>query len=256
MRILVLLVALTLPFSATGLETVEKIRACVRQNFPEHSSVQTIALTARDRAGNERRLKARLHWKRERDEFARIMMRVERPADLRGASYLLIEGEKRDDMFMYLPAIQKVRRISRGMIAGQLWGTDFSYEDIKQLQGIAIDGLTERLPDAEIAGRSTYVLSLAPAEHESTYERIVSHVDQETCVALLIEFYEREGRPRKRLAATPGEIRRVEGRWIAHELEMVDIRDETMTWLRIEKVVNDGKIPERSFDPGRFYLGR
>jgi hypothetical protein len=254
---LVLGLAITLSSASAALETVEEVRECTRGNFPERNSLQTIELVARDRAGGERTLDARLHWKRGKERSARIMIRVDRPSDLRGSSYLLIEKRGRDDMFMYLPAMQKVRRISAGMLSGQLWGTDFSYEDVKQLQGIAADGETERLPDARIAGRSTYVLSLVPdSNEESSYRRIVSYVDQETCVPLKIEFYERGDRLRKLLLADPDRVDQVDGRWIARELEMRDVRDETQTWLRTGKVVHDGKISDRSFDPGRFYLGR
>lgn len=242
---------------APELETAAEIRACTQKNFPERTSVQHVVLVARDRGGSERSLSARIYWKRKSEDAARLMMRVEEPPDLRDASYLLIENDGRDDMFMYLPALQKVRRISAGMVSGQLWGTDFSYEDMKQIQGLAMDSPAERLPDAEVAGRPAYVLALRAAPEEaSAYERIVSYVDRETCVVLKAEFFERGDRLRKRLTADPASLTSENGRWVAREIKMLDVTDETATRLRIEKVVYDEKISDRTFDPGRFYLGR
>jgi hypothetical protein len=143
------------------------------------------------------------------------------------------------------------------MLSDQLWGTDFSYEDIKQLQGIATDGASERLPDTEVAGRPAYVLALVPtAEESSSYTRIVSAIDRETCVTLRTEFYERGESARKVLDADAAEIRPVAGRFVAHAFEMRDLRDETRSWLRIRKIAHDVSIPSKIFNPALLGRGR
>ena len=254
-----LLFAALLPWAApaAALETAEEIRSCVRGNLPERTSRQEIELTSEDRAGGLRTLEAELHWMRDGDEPARVRIRVEKPSDLHGASYLVIEQPKDDEMFMYLPKVQKVRRITAGMLSDQLWGTDFSYEDIKQLQGIMAEGTSERLPDSEVAGRAAYVLAIVPAADEaSSYERIVSAIDRETCVTLRTEFYERGETARKVLTADPAEIRPVKGRHVAHVFEMRDVRDETRSWLRIRKIQNDVSIPSKIFNPAMLGRGR
>jgi hypothetical protein len=242
--------ALALALPASGLETAEEIRRCVQDNLPERTSRQQIELTSEDRAGGRRTLEARLYWKREDDEATRVHIRVESPVDLRDSTYLVIEKPDDDEMFMYLPRLQKVRRITSGMLSDQLWGTDFSYEDIKQLQGITVDGASERLPDTEIGGRPAWVLAIVPSGDEpSSYERIVSAVDRETCVTLRTEFFERGDTPRKVLEADPEEIRRVGERWVGHRFEMRDVRDQTRSWLVIRKIANDVSIPANLFNP-------
>jgi len=247
-RIALVLVCLALPASA--LDTAEEIRQCVRGNLPEKSSHQQIELTSEDRAGGQRTLEAELDWQRGDGDHARVRILVESPSDLRGSTYLVIEQDRDDEMFMYLPKLQKVRRISAGMLSDQLWGTDFSYEDIKQLQGLTLEGTTERLPDAELDGRPVYVLAVTPAEDEpSSYERVVASIDRETCVALRTEFFERGDAPRKVLVADAAGIEKQGGRFVAHSFEMRDVRDETRSWLRIHKVENDVAIPSKLFSP-------
>jgi len=245
-----LLAVLLLATPASALETAEEIRACVRHNLPEKTSVQTIELESLDRAGGRRTLVARLHWKRFADDRYRLRIRVEKPPDLRGSSYLAIENDANDDMFMYLPATQRVRRINSGMISDSLWGTDFGYEDIKHLQGIAAEGAVERLPDTFLEDHAVYVLSTVPAsDEESSYSKIVSYIEPKSCLAIRTEFYERGDVPRKLLLADLDQVTHEENRWLARSIEMRDLRSETRSQLRVIETRDDVEVPDRTFNP-------
>jgi hypothetical protein len=232
-----LLAALLLAPPALALETAEEIRACVRGNLPARTSVQTIELESLDRAGGRRTLVARLHWKRFGEGQHRLRIRVDKPLDLRGSSYLVIEKDSTDDMFMYLPAVQKVRRITSGMISDSLWGTDFGYEDIKHLQGIAAEGAVER-------------------SGESTYSKIVSFVARDNCIAIKTDFYERGDAPRKVLLADLDQLTREGDRWSARSLEMRDLESQTTSRLRVVETRDDVEIPDRTFNPTLLGRGR
>ncbi|MGI9590791.1 MAG: outer membrane lipoprotein-sorting protein [Myxococcota bacterium] len=237
---------------AAPLTSIEEIRACMRGNLPKQTSRQEVKLTARDRAGGERELEAQMHWKRFPRGLPRVHIRVEAPIDMRGSAYLLIEEEqgRESAMYVYLPTVQRVRRITARTMSDQLWGTDFSYDDIRQLQWISEEAAPERLPDQEVAGRNVYVLSLKHGpEENSSYERIVAFVDHDTCVSLKLEFYERGDQPRKVLRADPASLFKEGRRWIARDAEMSDLRDETSTRIHIVKVENDVEIRDRVFNP-------
>jgi hypothetical protein len=235
---------------ARALDTAEEIRTCLRSNLPQRTSVQTIELSALDRAGGRRNLRAKLHWKRGDDDLHRIRLRVERPTDLRGSSYLVIEKQGEDEMFMYLPATQRVRRVTTAMISDSLWGTDFSYEDVKQMQGITLAGAVRRLEDATVGERPVYVLELeSQANVPSAYSKVVSFVDRDTCVALKTEFYEQGAAPRKLLTADPGQLLSENDRWSARELDMRDLQTGTATRLRVLDSRSDADIPDRLFNP-------
>lgn len=216
--------------------------------------MQSVELVAEDRVGNTRTLEARLHWK-QFESGSRVRILVDSPEDVRGSAYLVIEGSPRDEMFVYLPALRKVRRITTVMMSNQLWGTDFSYEDIKQIEGILIQGEVVRRADDTIDGRAAYLLSLSPApEEKSSYERIDFTIDQQTCVVLITEFVETGGRLRKRLLSDPAKIASENGRHTPREFEMRDLRDETRSWLRVVKAEYDIDVADRTFNPA--LLGR
>lgn len=242
---------------ALALDKPEDIRACARKNYPVTSSTQAFQLKTIGRDGSARSLQASAYWKRASDGKAKVMLQVDKPDDLRGSSYLMLERTTRDDLFMFLPAVNRVKRIHGNQTSDKLWGSDFSYEDIKQVQGIFDGGTLTREADAEVAGRKTYVLGFVPAKiEESAYTRLLSYIDQETCTALRTDFFQADGKARKRLTVNPQEVRQHGPRWVAHFYEMVDLGDETRTELRIDKMTADTDLPDRLFNPQTFYLGR
>lgn len=234
-------------------KTAEQIRECTRANFPTETSVQTLELASFDRSGGKRVLKSKLFWKRMADGYSRAMMQVSSPVDLSGSSYLVLEKPTMDDMYIYLPNVRKARRIV-GQTGGKpLWNTDFSYEDIKQLQGISKSGTARRLPDTETAGRKAYVLEVTPGVDQSSYETIVAQIDKDTCVPLQLEFYEAGRVLRKRLTSDPASLQQQDGRWMARGLEMRDLRDDTRTTVQIDKIEYNEKLADTVFNPLRFY---
>lgn len=59
------------------------------------------------------------------------LVEFEKPADVRGTKILMIEnGEADDDIWIFLPALKKVRRIVASNKKDSFAGTDFSYGDI------------------------------------------------------------------------------------------------------------------------------
>jgi hypothetical protein len=238
---------------AAPLETTEDIQACARHNLPQQTSMQHVEIESEDRVGARRKLEARVYWKRF-EEHPRVMIKVDEPSEVRDAAYLAIEADEGEDetIYMYLPALKNIRRVSAKTAADSLWETDFSYEDMKYLQGVALRGSQKRLPDAEVEGHPVYVLEVVPASSTpSAYERVVVFLDQETCIPLRTEFYENGDRPRKVLSASIDSIREEGTRWSAREYSMRDLKTETRTWLRVTKSEIDSDLPDRLFNPNR-----
>ncbi|NNL84952.1 MAG: outer membrane lipoprotein-sorting protein, partial [Myxococcales bacterium] len=202
-----------------------------------------------------RKLEVKFHFKRTGEESSRFRGRIENPAELRGAAYLLIAEAGSDTMYMFLPSARKARRVTGGMMNTRLWGTDFSYEDFQQIQGIALRGTRVLQPDATVAGRASRVLEIAPpAEDESRYERLRWYFDGETCLPIQIEFFEHGDVLRKRLVASPDDFAQQDGRWVARRIEMRDLADGTSSTLRTVEAEYGASVPDRIFQPNR--LGR
>lgn len=228
--------------------SIEEIQACARKNQPEHSARQDLNLLIRDGTGDETTIEAKLFWKRDKEGRSRVLLRVTAPNDLRGTAFLLIEREGNSDMFSYLPDVGQVRRITGRTVSGSLFGSDFSYEDIQRLQSLATPAKLEKLADAEIAGRATWVLAAPiPPESGSKYKRVVSFIDQETCVPLKTELMEGPDQVAKELVIAPDQVKAEGSRFIPREIIARDLEGSSETRLRVEKVEFDVSLSDSLF---------
>lgn len=248
------LVAALLASPAMAADTPDSVFACMRANIPQTVRIQTVEVKAYDRAGGERQLRGRIFGTRE-DNRARMMMRIEAPPDLARAAYLIRESDPADEMYMYLPALNKTRRITGAAMDGKLWGTDLSYADLKQIQNAFTGaGVTLDAP-GEVEGRPVFILNFSPREQEpSRYQKIRTYVDQKTCVALKAEFFE-GGVVRKQLTVAAADLKQAGPHWYAAQAQMQDLKEGSRTVLKVTGVSAGDKLSARYFSPVQFYQG-
>jgi hypothetical protein len=234
--------------SAIAAEVPEIVKTCAEQNMPKSTAVQSIELTARDRSGYEQVLLADVFWKRDADNRSRLLMHFEEPADVRNARFLIIENEPQNDMYIYMPGLFKVRKITSKRISSSILGTDFSYEDYERLHGILTDIKAEQYPDDVLDGRPVYVINSYPGE-TSGYDKIATYIDKQTCVTLKAELFERGHQLRKTLTIDPADIQPVGDIQVPRALVMRDVRDKTQTRLVIQEIRTDVPLDDALFDP-------
>ena len=145
--------------------SAEAVLACMRANVPASVQLQKLELASTNNIGDTRTLQGRLFATREQG-LLRAMLRLDAPRNLAGAAYLVRETEDylRDGMFVYLPAVQRVRRVTGTFADGALMGTDFSYYDFRQLQSAFGDMQAVLEAPLEIDGRAPGRLVLVSEE--------------------------------------------------------------------------------------------
>ncbi len=230
----------------------------MESNLPKHTIRMRVEFTTQDRTGDGRTSRARVFVRRFDDGLRRVLLRFDRPLDVRGSAMLVYEKETGpNDVFIYTSAADRVRRIT-GRAGSGLFGTDFSYRDIESWQLLAQAQQTRRLADRELDGRTVYVLeNRSPVgDHDNPYERVVQMIDQESCVVLRTEFVEPGDKLRKILSAEPESILEIGGIRVASALALEDLRDATSTRVRLEEIEIDVEIPERRFRMVELKRGR
>ena len=242
---------------AWAVETIEQIEACMRANIPKQVQIREFEITATDKTGGTRTLVGRLHA---RADEARInaMMRIDMPSDMRGTAYLVLESEeagKPEEMYVYLPALQKVRRITGGMRDSSLFGTDLSYSDVKQIT-YAFTGNSLKLERKEaLEKRPVWVLSMAPdPSAEARFDRVEAWIDQKSCMVLKADFSQ-GGVVRKRFQTAAKFLAQSGPHWYFSEGLIEDLQGKTSTQLRITGVLSDKELADRLFNPRMFYVG-
>ncbi|MGH8462263.1 MAG: outer membrane lipoprotein-sorting protein [Stenotrophobium sp.] len=228
-----------------------KVMDCARANIPKSLTIREFELTAVDRVGGSRTLKGRIYAIRE-DNLLRAMIKMTAPADMARSSFLVREGKDRDDMWIYLPALDRVRRITGAGTGGPLFGTDISYSDVKQMENAFSGGIVHSEKDSTLQGRPMYVLRLTPTRGEdSRYSQVRGWIDQKTCVPLQVDFYE-GSEVRKRLSGNAADLKQDHAHWYLTKSRMSDLKDGTHTDLDITGVTSDNGLSSRYFSSQTF----
>lgn len=238
--------------AGAGDAAVDKVLECMRGNIPQVLRVQEFEINSVDRTGGERLLRGRLYAMRE-SELMRAMVKIKSPPDLNNAAYLVREGKDRDDMFVFLPALNRVRRIMGGNADSPLFGTDLSYSDVKQIQNSFSGGVAKLEKPDTVDSRPVNVVALTPTPGGDThYTLIRGWIDQKTCIPLKIEFYDGTN-VRKRLSTPAAAVKPYGNAWYTSEARMDDLQAKTHTTLKITGFTKPDKLSERYFNASSFY---
>ena len=127
------------------------------------------------------------------------------PSDVRGTKTLLVEhATADDDMWIYLPAMKKVRRLVSSNKRDSFVGTDFSYGDVI---GHKVEDWNHKVMGQEkVDGRDCWLVESTPKRPEvaenTGYSKRVGWIDKESYVALKSEIYDLGGQLLKKMRAT------------------------------------------------------
>ena len=112
-----MLLALAAATPVRAEDPAQPIVKCMKANVPEQLQVREFELTSTDKTGGTRTMIGRLHARLENGKI-NAMMRISAPSDLRDAAYLVRESDEPgqdEEMYVYIPALQKVRRVTEEM---------------------------------------------------------------------------------------------------------------------------------------------
>jgi len=167
------------------------------------------------------------------------------PEDIAGTGLLSIDrADARTDQWLYLPALDRVRRISGDRMGGRFVGSDLYFEDLQ-----------ERKPSRDrhrLLGRQMeggvlcdVLESVSIDPKDSVYSKRISWIDPTTAVPRRIDFYERGDEPSKRwLLRTKV---RNQGYWTLTDSRMIDLRSGHETRMVIDVALYDQNLPARLF---------
>jgi hypothetical protein len=204
-----------------------------------------MTLVIRGPRGDERRRALEIQSARE-DGLSRMLVRFTAPDDVAGTAFLLREREGgADEQVLYLPALQRTRRITGSQRRGAFMGTDFSYADLEVRR--ADRSTCQRLDDEEVEGQPAYVIEVSPEtrSEDDPYAKAKMWIHQRTMVPLRVDLYGDDGEVEKRMQVH--RLERVSGRWMATETTMETLARGSRTLLRLDEVDPDARFPPETF---------
>ncbi len=156
------------------------------------------------------------------------LVRFESPADIRGTATLLIERSgAEDDLWVYLPAMKKVRRLVASNKRDSFIGTDFSYGDVMGHK--VTDWRHTLLPEQARDGVAHHVVESVPATpavmQESGYARRITWLRKDNGAASYVEVFDTAGKPLKRFSfADIRQVDTTQQKWQAMRAEAVNLQ--------------------------------
>jgi len=238
----------------TGMEAARRMDDASRSRTEHNLMTMTLENTR-----GQKRVRTIEGWSREvqRDEEHRFARFLE-PADVKDTTLLTYDyDDKDDDIWLYLPALKKVKRILSSNKTDYFMGSDFTYWD---MENIDLKNWDYQIVGREdVDGTNTIVVASTPTTaketEESGYAKVVYWVGDQDWTPRRIEYTDTKQRLAKRLSIsdvrpTAAGDPRVRG----HILVMDNLLTEHRTTiqygtLELDVPVDDGLFSQRNLAP-------
>ncbi|MCP5055364.1 MAG: outer membrane lipoprotein-sorting protein [bacterium] len=175
-----------------------------------------------DKRGKKRERNLRSFFKDFGEDTHQVLFFLS-PADVKDTGFLTYDydgNERDDDQWLYLPALQKTKRIAGGDKSGSFMGSDFTYADLSDRPLDSYD--YELMKEVEVGGVMTWQVEAIPNNEKEVEEtgnsRSIYFVRQDNfMVVRSVSWTEKRGRL-KYMEVT--KLEQIDGIWTAIELQM------------------------------------
>ncbi len=195
---------------------------------------QTITTTS----GSKRTFKIE-SWSKNGDE--KQLMKYLAPAQSRGIGVLTLEGG--DNIWVYFPDSDDLRKIASSARNQSVEGSDFTYEDLSTMT-MSKKYEPRLLGEEEIDGAAHHKLELTPKK-KSFYSRLVIWIHKTDFTAPRIEYYDKKDKHVKTLAMK--DYKKVKGVWVAREMVMKNHKRGSKTTIKIVKIKINPELDDAMF---------
>ncbi len=167
-----------------------------------------------------------------------------RPADVKGMTFMVYKYPQRDDdRWLFIPALNMVRRIAARDKTSSFVGSDFTYEDVS---GRDIDDDRHDLVKEEsVDGRDCFVVKSIPKKQDVNYSYKLSWIDKESFLPLKEEYYDLSGNLYR--VFTAEEIKDIQGIPTVTKRRMRNVQSGHQTEVVFKEVSYDIGLTDRLF---------
>jgi len=210
----------------------------------------TSTIIIADSRGNERVRQISIAT-RQFDDCTKMLTVFVQPADVKGTSLLVYDYEnKEDNMWIYMPALRKVRRILSTDKAKNFMGSEFSNADMSKpniddfsytfLGFETLDGIRYRR--IESTPKNDNIAK------ENNFSRKISFFDATTNLCYRIEYYDLAGKLH-RIQTISNYKKLPSGKYFAHHMLMENVQNGRKTTMKVDRFQQGSNLPESRFSP-------
>ena len=225
--------ALLAPLStSTAAEySADEVMRMFDERYDGDSSITDITMVLIDKRDRQRIRNLKLFAK-DYGADTKTLSLFESPADIRGTAYLNFDWDENlrdDDSWLYLPALQRVKRLASSDTSDSFLGSDFTFADIN---GFEIDWYDYNfINESEMVdGEDCWLIEMIPkpefkdqAEEATGYSKMQSWISKEKFIQLRGQVWELRGNRIKFF--TSSEVELIEDIWTVKRLQAITTRN-------------------------------
>ncbi len=182
---------------------------------------------------------------------SKTMMKFIAPADVKGTAILVYDHENTsDDMWIYMPALRKTRRIVSSERGKNFMGSEFTNADMSKP---SLDDFNYRLLGTEsVNGINCWKIEAVcrdrNIEDEYGFSKKIAYIGQGNYLCYKVEFYDLEGNKAK--TQTIGQYKKQnDGKYVASYMEMKNEQNGRRSVIQIDNFRLGSNLAESTFVP-------
>ncbi len=175
-------------------------------------------------------------------EDQKFYVYFQRPADVNKMAYMVWKhvDDRPDDRWLYMPALDLVKRIAASDKRTSFVGSHFFYEDVS---GRTITDDVHELVDTT---ENYYVLKNTPKKpDEVEFSHFKMWIHRTTFLAVKTEYYDKEGKKYREYQAL--DVKKIQGYHTVTKAVMRDLRTGGRTTLEYANIAYDLDLPDDIF---------
>lgn len=217
----------------SGVEAISKLRIINKRGSVRERKIAMISKLY-DNGNTEKRL-----------------IRFLSPPDVKGTGMLTYDYlNKNDDIWIYLPALRKTRKILSSEKSGNFMGSEFTYGD---MTFFSLDEfLFTKEPDEEVSGTKCFVIIQKPVstqiEKDYGFSKKINYIGKEDYVIRKSKYFDRDNMLWKELEAY--DIRLIDpdnSKYRVFKMSISNLKNNRKSEMLIEKLILSNDIEDNYF---------
>jgi outer membrane lipoprotein-sorting protein len=209
----------------SGKDIIDKVNDLMNVSTSYAKSKMTITTTS----GQQRTFTSE-SWSKDRGE--KNLVRYIEPARIKGQAFLMLNNA--NDIWVYNPRTQRVRKLATHAKKQKVEGSDFSYEDMGGGDAFIEDYTPVRLKDERKEGYDCYTVELTrKADSEASYTKLLLWVIKDNNVPVVIDYYDENAPDRVLKTLVQSDFKIIDDIPTAMKVVMTDRNEDSQTIMEI-----------------------
>jgi hypothetical protein len=212
----------------TGPQIIEKVNDLLNPETMWAESEMTIQTSS----GQERTFIYE-SWSKNHGE--KNLIRYLKPIRVKDQTTLMLNYA--DDIWMYFPRTNRVRKLATHAKKQKMEGSDFSYEDMGAGDSFVKDYTSRRLEDQNVDGQPCLQIEMIKNPNtDVSYSRLVMFVRQDNFVPIRVNYYDENEPDLKIKSLKQSDIQTIDQIPTAMEMVMINDLDNSQTRMKMLEV--------------------